>query len=185
VASFLRVDPEKGVFHFDATFRPCPLKQEFIGVTDKKAIKQLKTMNDVCYTKVLEQVGQNRNQMLIFVHSRKETAKTAKYIRDKAMEMETIGQMLRSDAASREILREESDNVQNADLKDLMPYGFGIHHAGMSRADRTSVEDLFADGAIQVLVFKCLVVQVDLSTIPTARASSSPLRLRYSTISLS
>lgn len=152
VASFLRCDPDKGVFHFDATFRPCPLKQEFIGVTDKKAIKQLKTMNDVCYTKVLEQVGQNRNQMLIFVHSRKETAKTAKYIRDKAMETETIGQILRSDAASREILREESESAQNADLKDLMPYGFGIHHAGMSRADRTTVEDLFADGAIQVLV---------------------------------
>ena len=82
VASFLRVDPTKGLFHFDGSFRPCPLKQEFIGVTDKKAIKQLKTMNDVCYTKVLEQVGTNKNQMLIFVHSRKETAKTARYIRD-------------------------------------------------------------------------------------------------------
>lgn len=152
VASFLRVDPLKGLFHFDGTFRPCPLKQEFIGVTDKKAIKQLKAMNDVCYTKVLEQVGQNRNQMLIFVHSRKETAKTAKYIRDKALEMETIGQILRSDAASRQILKEEADGVANADLKDLMPYGFGIHHAGMTRADRTSVEDLFADGSIQVLV---------------------------------
>ncbi|KAF2201454.1 Sec63-domain-containing protein [Delitschia confertaspora ATCC 74209] len=152
VASFLRVDTEKGLFHFDATFRPCPLKQEFIGVTDKKAIKQLKTMNDVCYTKVLEQVGTNRNQMLIFVHSRKETAKTAKYIRDKALELETIGQLLRADSASREILREESETVQNADLKDLLPYGFGIHHAGMSRADRTSVEDLFADGSISVLV---------------------------------
>jgi pre-mRNA-splicing helicase BRR2 len=41
------------------------LKQEFIGVTDKKAIKQLKMMNDVCYTEVLEQVGERRNQMLI------------------------------------------------------------------------------------------------------------------------
>ena len=152
VASFLRVDPDKGLFHFDATFRPCPLKQEFIGVTDKKAIKQLKTMNDVCYTKVLEQVGEHRNQMLIFVHSRKETAKTAKHIRDKALEMNTIGQMLRSDNATREILRTESESVQNADLKDLMPYGFGIHHAGMSREDRTTVEDLFSDGAIQVLV---------------------------------
>ncbi|KAL1643346.1 Pre-mRNA-splicing helicase BRR2 [Diplodia intermedia] len=152
VASFLRVDPVKGLFHFDGTFRPCPLKQEFIGVTDKKAIKQLKTMNDVCYTKVLEQVGQQDNQMLIFVHSRKETAKTAKYIRDKALELETIGQILRSDAASREILRSESEGVQNAELKDVMPYGFGIHHAGMSRADRTSVEDLFADGSLRVLV---------------------------------
>ncbi|CAI6284200.1 unnamed protein product [Periconia digitata] len=152
VASFLRVDPDKGLFHFDATYRPCPLKQEFIGVTDKKAIKQLKTMNDVCYTKVLEQVGEHRNQMLIFVHSRKETAKTGKYIRDKALEMETIGQILRSDNATREILRSESENIQNADLKDLMPYGFGIHHAGMSRDDRNTVEALFSDGAIQVLI---------------------------------
>jgi pre-mRNA-splicing helicase BRR2 len=152
VATFLRVDAQKDLYHFDGTFRPCPLKQEFIGVTEKKAIKQLKTMNDICYTKVLEQVGQNKNQMLIFVHSRKETAKTAKYIRDKALELDTIGQILRTDAASREILREEADSVASSDLKDVLPYGLGIHHAGMSRADRTAVEDLFADGAIQVLV---------------------------------
>ncbi|KAL9003427.1 MAG: hypothetical protein Q9188_003696 [Gyalolechia gomerana] len=152
VASFLRVDPIHGLFHFDGTYRPCPLRQEFIGVTDKKAIKQLKTMNDVCYTKVMEQVGTNKQQMLIFVHSRKETAKTAKYIRDKALELETIGQILRSDAASREVLTQEADAVGDRDLKDLMPYGFGIHHAGMTRADRSSVEDLFADGMLQVLV---------------------------------
>ncbi|KAF3482137.1 pre-mRNA splicing factor [Arthroderma uncinatum] len=152
VGSFLRVDPINGLFHFDGTFRPCPLKQEFIGVTDKKAIKQLKTMNDICYTKVLDQVGAHKNQILIFVHSRKETVKTARYIRDKAVEMETIGQILRSDAASRAILSEEADSVNDPGLKDLMPYGFGIHHAGMSKADRTSVEDLFADGSLQVLV---------------------------------
>ncbi|KAF2674669.1 Sec63-domain-containing protein [Microthyrium microscopicum] len=152
VASFLRVDPVKGLFHFDGSFRPCPLKQEYIGVTDKKAIKQLKIMNDVCYTKVLEQVGGQGNQMLIFVHSRKETAKTAKYIRDKMLEEDTIGQIMKSDAGRREILRSEADQVANADLKDLIPYGFGIHHAGMTRADRTSVEDLFADGFLQVLV---------------------------------
>lgn len=152
VASFLRVDPMNGLFHFDGSYRPCPLRQEFVGVTEKKAIKQLKTMNDVCYTKVLEQVGTNKQQMLIFVHSRKETAKTAKYIRDKALESETIGQILRSDAASREVLTTEAEQVTDRDLKDLMPYGFGIHHAGMSRADRGSVEDLFADGMLQVLV---------------------------------
>jgi len=152
VASFLRVDPIHGLFHFDGSYRPCPLRQEFIGVSDKKAIKQLKTMNDVCYTKVMDQVGTNKNQMLIFVHSRKETAKTAKYIRDKALELETIGQILRSDAASREVLTEEAEGVADRDLKDLMPYGFGIHHAGMTRADRSSVEDLFADGMLQVLV---------------------------------
>ena len=152
VASFLRVDTNTGLFHFDGSFRPCPLRQEFIGVTDRKAIKQLKTMNDITYQKVLEHVGQNRNQMLIFVHSRKETAKTAKYIRDKALEMDTINQILKHDAGTREVLSEASNSVNNTDLKDILPYGFGIHHAGMSRADRTDVEDLFASGHIQVLV---------------------------------
>lgn len=152
VASFLRVDMKTGLFHFDGSFRPCPLKQEFVGVTDRKAIKQLKTMNDVTYNKVIEHVGTNRNQMLIFVHSRKETAKTARYIRDKALEMDTINQILRHDAGSREILNEAASQATDKDLTDILPYGFGIHHAGMSRADRTDVEDLFARGAIQVLV---------------------------------
>ncbi|PNH38017.1 hypothetical protein VD0004_g8789 [Verticillium dahliae] len=152
VASFLRVDPTKGLFHFDGSYRPCPLRQEFIGVTDRKAIKQLKTMNDVTYNKVMEHVGTNRNQMLIFVHSRKETAKTARYIRDKALEMDTINNILRHDAGSREVLNEASSQATDKELKDLLPYGFGIHHAGMSRIDRTDVEDLFARGAIQVLV---------------------------------
>ncbi len=89
--------------------------------------------------------------MLIFVHSRKETAKTARYIRDKALELETINQILKHDAGSREILKDAADEAIDRDLKDLLPYGFGIHHAGMSRVDRTDVEDLFAQGAIQVL----------------------------------
>lgn len=152
VANFLHVDPITGLFHFDGSYRPCPLRQEFIGIDEKKAIKQLKTMNDVCYAKVMEQVGTNKQQMLIFVHSRKETAKTAKYVRDKALELETIGSILRSDAASREVLQTESEAVTDRDLRDIMPYGFGIHHAGMSRSDRTSVEDLFAEGYLQVLV---------------------------------
>lgn len=150
VASFLQVDATTGLFHFDGSFRPCPLRQEFIGVTDKKAIKQLQVMNDVCYQKVIEQAGQN--QMLIFVHSRKDTAKVAKYIRDKAVEMETITQIMKSDAAGRAIIEQEAQAAADENLKELMPYGFGIHHAGMNRVDRASVEDLFAEGHIQVLV---------------------------------
>lgn len=59
---------------------------------------------------------------------------------------------MRDDSASREILQTEAASVKDADLRDLLPYGFAIHHAGMTRADRTLVEDLFADGHVQVLV---------------------------------
>lgn len=42
--------------------------------------------------------------------------------------------------------------MKNNDLKELLPYGFAIHHAGLHRLDRNLVEDLFADKHIQVLV---------------------------------
>ena len=48
--------------------------------------------------------------------------------------------------------RTEAEQVKNLELKDLLPYGFAIHHAGMSRVDRALVEDLFADKHIQVLI---------------------------------
>ena len=53
-------------------------------------------------------------------------------------------------AASREILQTEAESTKNNDLRDLLPYGIAIHHAGMPRADRTLVEDLFGDRHIQV-----------------------------------
>ncbi|KAJ7741533.1 putative RNA helicase [Mycena maculata] len=150
VATFLRVDEKKGLFYFDASYRPCGLQQQFIGVTEKKAIKRYQVTNEVCYEKVLDQAG--KNQTLVFVHSRKETAKTAKFLRDMAIEKETITQFVKPDGAVREILTEEANNVKDANLRDLLPFGFGIHHAGMSREDRGLVEELFADGSLQVLV---------------------------------
>jgi pre-mRNA-splicing helicase BRR2 len=93
-----------------------------------------------------------KNQVLIFVHSRKETGKTARAIRDMCLEKDTLGIFLREGSASTEVLRQESEQVKSAELKDLLPYGFAIHHAGMTRVDRTLVEDLFADRHIQVSV---------------------------------
>lgn len=150
VATFLRVNPAKGLFYFDNSFRPVPLEQSYIGISEKKALKRFQLMNDIVYDKVLENAG--RQQVLIFVHSRKETSKTAKAIRDMCLEKDTLGLFLKEGSASTEVLRTEAEQTKNQELKDLLPYGFGIHHAGMSRVDRTLVEELFADGHVQVLV---------------------------------
>lgn len=150
VAAFLRVNPEKGLFYFDNSFRPVALEQQYIGVTEKKALKRFQVMNEIVYEKTMEHAG--RNQILVFVHSRKETGKTARAIRDMCLEKDTLGQFLREGSASMEVLRTEAEQVKNPELKDLLPYGFAIHHAGMTRVDRTLVEDLFADRHIQVLV---------------------------------
>ena len=42
VANFLRVNPYKGLFHFDSRFRPVPLEQTFVGV---KSENQVWTLN--------------------------------------------------------------------------------------------------------------------------------------------
>ncbi|KIH65772.1 helicase protein [Ancylostoma duodenale] len=148
VATFLRVKPEH-LYYFDNSYRPVPLEQQYIGVTEKKALKRFQAMNEVVYDKIMEHAG--KSQVLIFVHSRKETAKTAKAIRDACLEKDTLSAFMREGSASTEILRTEAEQVKNHDLKDLLPYGFAIHHAGMNRLDRTLVEDLFADKHIQVL----------------------------------
>ena len=59
VATFLRVDEKQGLFYFDASYRPCGLQQQFIGVPEKKTIKRYQVMNEVCYEKLLEQAGKN------------------------------------------------------------------------------------------------------------------------------
>ncbi len=51
-----------------------------------------------------------------------------------------------------EIFTEGAVNVKDSNLRDLLPFGFAIHRAEMSREDRGLVEELFADGSIQVLV---------------------------------
>ncbi|KAK0183322.1 hypothetical protein PV327_001373 [Microctonus hyperodae] len=150
VARFLRVKPETGLFYFDNSYRPVALEQQYIGVTEKKPVKRFQAMNEIVYEKTMEHAG--KNQVLVFVHSRKETGKTARAIRDMCLEKDTLGQFLREGSASMEVLRAEAEQVKNQELKDLLPYGFAIHHAGMTRVDRTLVEDLFADRHIQVLV---------------------------------
>lgn len=150
VATFLRVDPAQGLYFFDNSFRPVPLEQQFIGITEKKAVKRFQIMNEIVYEKVMEHAG--KNQVLVFVHSRKETGKTARAIRDMCLEKDSLGMFLKEGSMSTEVLRTEAEQVKNLELKDLLPYGFGIHHAGMAKVDRILVEDLFADRHIQVLV---------------------------------
>jgi len=83
VAALLRVNPKTSLYFFDQSHRPVPLEQIFVGITEKKAIKRMMLMNEVCYEKVMERV--EKHQIIIFTHSRKETARTAKIIRDMAV----------------------------------------------------------------------------------------------------
>lgn len=149
VARFIDVDPKKGLFYFDALYRPCPLEQQYIGIKEKKAIRKVAAMNEACYDKMKECI-KNNHQLIIFVHSRKDTYKTAKWLSEKAAEDELL--VTSSSVGAQEILKQEAENARNKNLSQILPSGFGIHHAGLQKEDRGTVEDLFAQGHISVLV---------------------------------
>lgn len=146
VARFIRVASKEDVFFFHGSYRPCPLSQQYIGITERKPFRRFQLMNELTWDKVAEQAGQS--QVLVFVHSRKDTAKTAGFLRDTAVERQVIGEFL----ASRDQLAAEAEAVNDGELRALLPFGFAIHHAGLSRSDRLLVERLFRDGLVQVLV---------------------------------
>ncbi|XP_056849771.1 DExH-box ATP-dependent RNA helicase DExH12-like isoform X2 [Raphanus sativus] len=150
VALFLRVDLKKGLFKFDRSYRPVPLDQQYVGISVRKPLQMFKMMNDLCYQKALACAG--KHQVLIFVQSRMETAKTAKAMVEKAMANDTLNRFLKEDSASREVLQSQTELIKNGDLKKLLPYGFAFHHSGLTRGDREIVEALFGEGHVQVLV---------------------------------
>jgi len=58
--------------------------------------------------------------------------------------------MFANDETSQVVLEKEAEKCEDADLKELLPFGIAIHHAGMSRDDRQLVEDLFDNERIKI-----------------------------------
>lgn len=81
VASFLRVNRSIGLFHFGPEFRPVPLRQTFIGVTEKQRVRRNNLMNRFAYDKAVAAL-ENGKQVMIFVHSRRDTSKTLEALRE-------------------------------------------------------------------------------------------------------
>lgn len=48
------------VFFFPYSFRPVPLEQTYVGITEKKAIKRFQIMNEIVYEKIMEHAGKNQ-----------------------------------------------------------------------------------------------------------------------------
>ncbi|XP_049587818.1 activating signal cointegrator 1 complex subunit 3 [Syngnathus scovelli] len=151
VATFLHVNPYIGLFFFDSRFRPVPLGQTFVGIKSTNKLQQMHDMEEVCYNKVVEQVKAG-HQVMVFVHARNATVRTAMALIEMA---KNHGEscIFQPDhgpdygQCEKQILRS-----RNKQMKEMFPDGFGIHHAGMLRADRSLMENMFSRGYLKVLV---------------------------------
>ena len=151
VADFLKVNRMQGLFYFDASFRPVPLEQHFIGVKGKPGSKSSRdNIDQVAFEKVKDMLEQG-HQVMVFVHSRKDTVGTARTFIQMAQDQQCQALFDCSEVQGFGTALKELKNTKGRELRELVPRGFGTHHAGMPRSDRNRVEQLFAQGHINVL----------------------------------
>ena len=177
VGLFLRADPTTGVFRFDESYRPVPLTMAFVGVKQRNPNALRAEMNTVCYDKAVTSLRQGY-QVMVFVHSRRETVACAQQLiaiararneislfqppEDNDTKSQSQSQQRSSSTSSRRpaaptvgskaYFDQQVAKSRNRELRELYRDGFAVHHAGMLRPDRTLVERLFTAGAARVLV---------------------------------
>lgn len=150
VADFLRVNPYVGLFFFDSSFRPVPLEQHFIAAKGKPGGAASKeNLDHATYEKTLELL-KDGHPVLIFVHARKDTVKTALMLREKAMAENELEWFDASENPRLEFFKREIAMSRNREMKELVDAGIGIHHAGMLRSDRNISERLFEQNVTKV-----------------------------------
>lgn len=152
VASFLQVNQERALFVFDSRYRPIPLQQTYCAVKKVPGVTQAVTSNNIVYDKVMTAI-ERREQTIVFVHSRKDTVFTAKFLLTRAHKELRKESLVQPGSETESILVEavERERVCPA-LQQLIPHGFGIHHAGLGKEERALVEELFAQRHLKVLV---------------------------------
>ena len=151
VADFLKVNRMAGLFYFDASFRPVPLEQHFIGVKGKPGTRSSRDNIDQTTFEKLKEMLELGHQVMVFVHSRKDTVNTARTFIQKAQDDACQDLFDCGGVDGYTQAMKDLKGTRGRELRELVPRGFGTHHAGMPRTDRNRVEQLFAAGHISVL----------------------------------
>ncbi|KAK0637336.1 Sec63 Brl domain-containing protein [Bombardia bombarda] len=151
VADFLNVNKYAGLFYFDASFRPVPLEQHFIGVKGKAGTRASRdNIDQVAFEKVRDML-QLGHQVMVFVHSRRDTQATAKMLFEKAIDEGCVDLFDPSFHERYEAAMRDLKTTKAREIRELIPKGLGIHHAGLARSDRNFMERLFGEGVVKVL----------------------------------
>lgn len=148
VAHFLQVDLREGLKVFGPEYRPVPLEQTFIALQDVTKNKEHK-LDMFAYQEVARNVRMG-HQVMCFVHSRKQTVNLCKFFMEEA-KRRGEEHLFKHKTQLPSYADKKARNLEGRDLTSLFSAGFGAHHAGLVRYDRTSTEDLFREGFISVL----------------------------------
>lgn len=129
VAEFIKA---KNIHFFDQSYRPVPLKMTITGFTKASSYKD---ELEYLFNKTSNFI-ENNKQILIFVHSRAKTYKIANFLIQKLAN-------IKSNISTKGL---------SPDLHRMVSNCIGVHHAGLSRSDRSQMENLFTNKNIKILI---------------------------------
>ena len=137
----------RGLYNFRPSVRPVPTKIHIQGYSGKHYCPRMATMNKPCFAAIKEHSP--TKPALIFVASRRQTRLTAFDIISYAAGDDAHKMFL---GCSDDYVDSVAEKISDEALRHTITFGIGLHHAGLSSADREIVEKMFLDGKIKVLV---------------------------------
>ncbi|XP_034181076.1 activating signal cointegrator 1 complex subunit obelus [Osmia lignaria lignaria] len=138
---------EMGLYNFRPSVRPVPLEIHINGFPGKHYCPRMATMNRPTFQAIRQHAPSSPS--LVFVSSRRQTRLTAlNLIAYLAAEDKPKQWLHMPDEEMDSIL----DQIKDSNLKLTLAFGIGLHHAGLQDRDRRTVEELFVNNRIQVLI---------------------------------
>mmetsp|Transcript_22044 Transcript_22044/g.47942 ORF Transcript_22044/g.47942 Transcript_22044/m.47942 type:complete len:2140 (-) Transcript_22044:37-6456(-) len=141
------IDAKKGLYNFRPSVRPVPMLVHIQGYPGRHYCPRMATMNKPCYA-AIKDLSPNKPAM-IFVASRRQTRLTAFDLISHAAGEENPKSFLHCDE---EYVEAIAQTLNDKALQHTITFGIGLHHAGLTSRDRETVERLFLEGHIQVLI---------------------------------
>lgn len=136
-----------GLYNFRPSVRPVPLEVHISGFPGKHYCPRMATMNRPTFQAIRQHSPVQPS--LVFVSSRRQTRLTA---------LDLIAYLAGEDDPKQwlHMKEEEMDqiiaNTKDSNLRLTLAFGIGMHHAGLVERDRKTVEELFLNQKIQVLI---------------------------------
>lgn len=121
-----------------------------MGIRGKPGSPQSRKNLDRATFEKVSQLVHEGHQVMVFVHARKETVKTALALKEAAMTEGSLDEFSCEDHPTYSFFKRDISQSRNKEMQELFDSGFGIHHAGMLREDRNMMERMFEARAIKV-----------------------------------
>eukprot|EP00095_Tigriopus_kingsejongensis_P005309 maker-scaffold337_size202799-snap-gene-1.20 protein:Tk05309 transcript:maker-scaffold337_size202799-snap-gene-1.20-mRNA-1 annotation:"activating signal cointegrator 1 complex subunit 3" len=136
-----------GLYNFRPSVRPVPLEVHISGFPGKHYCPRMATMNRPAFQAI--QQHSPIKPALIFVASRRQTRITAIDLISSLSEQDNPRMWMHLPEEEMESI---AHNVKDQNLKHTLMFGIGLHHAGLVERDRKTVEELYVNQKIQVLI---------------------------------